>query len=327
MPQTPPFRGQSRGPRQRFTANAQRALSKARDSQTMTHSRNRYLAPLVVLAAALVAAGSAYAASRLHSSSSTPGAAGSLSATSISSNGGGHTFGGPAGDHRGRHGDELAAAATYLGVTQAALTTQLQAGKTLAQVAGATDGKTVAGLIDALVAAEKTELAAAVSAGEITQAQADQMASTLTAHVTAEVNGTRPARGPGGPGGPGFGHGGHGDELTAAATYLGVTETALTTQLQAGKTLVQVADATSGKSAAGLIDALVAAEKVELAAAVKAGTITQAQSDQIATTLKARFTALANGTRPAHGSRHDGLRQGFAPRGTVPAAPANGTHI
>ena len=121
---------------------------------------------------------------------------------------------------------------------------------------------------------------------------------------------------------------GCGDELTAAATYLGVTETAIMTQLQSGKTLAQVAAATSGKSAAGLIDALVAAEKTELATAVKAGTITQAQSDQIATTLNYRFTALVNGTRPARDGRHDGtLRPGFAPRGTVPAAPASGTHI
>ena len=292
----------------------------------MTHSRNKYV-PLVVLAAASIAAGSAYAASKLHGSSS-PSTAGPLSATPISS-GGGRTFGGNGGDHHGR-GDDLAAAATYLGVTQADLLTSLQSGKTLAQVAAATNGKSVAGLIDALVAAEKTELAAAVTAGRLTQAQADQIATGLTAHVTAEVNGTRPAHGPGG---PGFGRGGHGDELTAAATYLGVTESALTTQLQAGKTLAQVADATSGKSAAGLIDALVAAEKTELAAAVKAGTITQAQSDQIATTLKTRFTALVNGTRPPYDGRHDGaLRPGFAPRGaapggTVPAAPPTGTHI
>jgi hypothetical protein len=293
----------------------------------MTHSRNRYV-PLVVLAAASIAAGSAYAASKLHGSSS-PSTAGPLSATPISS-GGGRTFGGNADDHHGRRGNDLAAAATYLGVSQADLLTSLQSGKTLAQVADATSGKSAAGLIDALVAAEKTELAAAVTAGRLTQAQSDQIATGLTARVTAQVNGTRPARGPGG---PGFGHGAGGDELTAAATYLGVTESALTTQLQAGKTLAQVADATSGKSAAGLIDALVAAEKTELAAAVTAGTITQAQSDQIATTLKARFTALVNGTRPAHDGRHDGaLRPGFAPRGTAPggtppAAPATGTHI
>jgi len=285
----------------------------------MTHSRNRQLAPLAVLAAAAIAAGSAYAASRLHNSSPTSGAAGPLAGTPISSDGSGHTFGGQDGDHHGRGGDDLAAAATYLGVTQADLLTSLQSGKTLAQVAGATSGKSVAGLIDALVAAEKTELAAAVTAGRLTQAQADQITSGLTAHVTAEVNSTAH-----GPGGPGLGHGPGCDELTAAATYLGVTPAALGAQLQAGKTLAQVADATSGKSAAGLVDALVAAEKTELAAAVTAGRLTQAQSDQIATTLKARFTALVNGTMPAHDGRDGPLRPGFVPRGTAPAA---GTHI
>ena len=289
----------------------------------MTQSRNKHLAPLAVFAAALIAAGSAYAATRLHGSSRA--AVGTASGTPISSSSGSTAQGGGPGpgDHHGGRGDDLAAAATYLGITQANLLTSLQSGKTLAQVTAATDGKTVAGLIDALVAAEKTELAAAVTAGEITQAQADQMTTTLKAHVTAEVNGTRPARGAGGPGGPGHGPGG-GDELTAAAKYLGVTEAALTTQLEAGKTLAQVATATSGKSTAGLIDALVAAEKVELAAAVTAGTITQAQSDQIATTLTARFTALVNATRPAHdGHGAPGLRPGF--RAATP--PATGTHI
>jgi hypothetical protein len=281
----------------------------------MTHSKRRLIAPIAVLAAALIGAATAYAAGRFHGSSSSPGAAGPLSATLVvSSNSGAHD---PGGDHRGGGGDDLAAAATYLGIPQADLLTSLQSGKTLAQVAGATSGKTVAGLIDALVAAEKTELAAAVTAGRITQAQADQAAAGLTAHVTAEVNATEPARSPGGPGGHGH-HGRGGDDFTAAATYLGLTETALATQLQAGKTLAQVADATSGKSASGLIDALVAHETTELDAAVKAGQITQAQRDVLVSTLKARFTALANGTRPAHDESH-------APRNST--APQGSTHI
>lgn len=293
----------------------------------MTTSRKRQLAPLAVLAAALIAAGSAYAATKLHRSSASPGAAGALSATPISSNNGStsHADGPGSGGRHGGGGDELTAAAGYLGVTEPNLLTSLQSGKTLAQVAGATSGKSVSGLIDALVAAEKTELAAAVTAGRITQAQADQVTPTLTARFTAYVNGTRPA---GGHDGPGFGHHGGpggGDELTAAAGYLGVTETALLTQLQAGKTLAQVADATSGKSTAGLVAALVAAEKTELTTAVKAGTITQAQSDQIASTLTARFTALVNGTRPAHDDHGQGLRQGFKSR-TAPAS-SSGTHI
>ena len=178
--------------------------------------------------------------------------------------------------------------------------TQLEAGKTLAQVADATSGKSAAGLVDALVAAEKTEIAAAVTAGRLTQAQADQFTATLKARFTALVNGTEPEHGPGGPGGHGFGHGPGGDEFTAAASYLGLTESALATQLQAGKTLAQIANGTSGKSAAGLIDALVAAEKTEIAAAVTAGRLTQAQADQIVPTLTERFTALVNGAFQHH---------------------------
>ncbi|MDX6474933.1 MAG: hypothetical protein QOH95_444 [Gaiellaceae bacterium] len=276
----------------------------------MTRQRNRQIAPLAVLAAALIGAGAAYAATQIHGSTpGTPASAGVLSGTQIASGGAATTrgdgHGGPGGRGfgHGPAGDELTAAANYLGVTETALVTQLQGGKTLAQVAGATSGKSAAGLVDALVAAEKTEIAAAVTAGRITQAQADQVLPTLTARFTAFVNNTEPEHGRGGPGGPGghgFGHGPGGDELTAAATYLGVTETALVTQLQAGKTLAQVADATSGKSSAGLIDALVAAEKKEIAAEVTAGRLTQAQADQIIPTLTARFKALANGTRPSH---------------------------
>lgn len=175
---------------------------------------------LVVLAAALIAGGSAYAASKLHGSSSSPGSAGSLSGGSNGSYGG-RGFGGPGGGFRGRGAGDLAAAATYLGVSQADLLTSLQSGKTLAQVAGATGGKSVSGLIDALVADQKTKLAAAVSAGQLTQAQADQLAAGLTARVTAEVNGTRPAHGAGGfggPGGRGFGGGDDGGTPTPGTT-------------------------------------------------------------------------------------------------------------
>lgn len=57
------------------------------------------------------------------------------------------------------------------------------------------------------------------------------------------------------------GHGMMGSQrtcLSAAATYLGLSETDLQTQLQAGKTLADVAKA-KGKSESGLKDAMVAA--------------------------------------------------------------------
>jgi uncharacterized protein YkwD len=196
--------------------------------------------------------------------------------------------------HRGGHGDDLDAAATYLGTTTSDLLTQLQAGKTLAQIAGSKTSR----LIAALVAHEKQEIADAVTAGRLTQAGADQIVPTLTQRFTDLVNGVRPA------GGPGFGHrpgGGHGDDLDAAATYLGTTTSDLLTQLQAGKTLAQIA----GSKTSGLVAALVAHEKTELAAAVTAGRLTQAQADQIVSTLTQRFTDLVNGTfRDRGGAPH-----------------------
>jgi hypothetical protein len=282
----------------------------------MTPSKKIQTGIASVAVVGLAAAGAAVAANKLHGSQAPQTlAVGSF----VAANSGAKS--GTERDHDGpgfRH-DDLADAASYLGITQAALETALQSGKTLAQVADATSGKSAAGLIDALVAAEKSELAAAVKAGDLTQAQADQLAANLKAHETAEVNGTFR----GGHGGPGGRHGrhGHGDGLAAAATYLGVTQSALITQLQSGKTLAQIAEATSGKTSAGLVAALVAAQKTELAAAVKAGHLTQAQADQIATGLQTRVTALVNGTRPAHdGPGHDGGPSGFRPA-------AAGNHI
>jgi hypothetical protein len=85
--------------------------------------------------------------------------------------------------------DDFAAAASYLGITTDQLKTDLQSGKTLAQVADATSGKSAAGLVDALVAHEKSELAAAVTAGKLTQAQADAVTAGLQQRVTDLVNG------------------------------------------------------------------------------------------------------------------------------------------
>jgi F0F1-type ATP synthase delta subunit len=294
-------------------------------------SKNTRFGALTVVAVALVVAGGAFAAGKHHgskASAATGLTVGSFVASSTSTT---THDGGPG------HGpsDELAAAATYLGLSQADLQTALQSGKTLAQVADATTSKSTAGLIDALVAAEQTEIAAAVTAGELTQAQSDQITPTLKARFTDLANGVRPERGPGF--GHGFGHGGPGGgELAAAATYLGLTQTNLETALQSGKTLSQVADATTNKSTAGLIDALVAAEKTELAAAITAGKLTQAQSDQMTTNLKARFTDLVNGVHPAHadggpdgdhGDHRDHGGFGAPPASGSSSAPTTGTHI
>jgi hypothetical protein len=185
--------------------------------------------------------------------------------------------------HHGPHGrgGQLDAAATYLGVSEDSLLTQLRSGKTLAQIANATSGKSASGLIDALVADAKQHFGSNVP-------------SDLTQRITDFVNGVRPSGPPpfGGPRGP---HGPAGFGLGAAATYLGISESSVFTQLRSGKTLAQIADATSGKSAAGLIAALVADAKKQF-------------GSNVPSDLTQRITDLVNGVHP---SRPDGPGRGF----------------
>ena len=100
--------------------------------------------------------------------------------------------GGPGG------GPGLDAAASYLGVTESELHTQLHAGKSLADVAKA-EGKTVDGLVDALVSSAKKRMAADVEAGRLTQAQATAMTADLEQRITEMVQRVHGPRGDGGP--------------------------------------------------------------------------------------------------------------------------------
>jgi hypothetical protein len=113
-------------------------------------------------------------------------------------------MGGPG---HGPFGIGLDAAASYLGITRAALIGQLQGGKSLADVARA-QGKSVDGLQQALVDDAKAQLARAVADGKLTSAQRDRILRQVQEHVADLVNGRAP--GPlggrhewrGGPGGP-----------------------------------------------------------------------------------------------------------------------------
>jgi hypothetical protein len=98
--------------------------------------------------------------------------------------------GGPGGPGRAG-GPGLDAAATALGVETSALRTQLQSGKTIADVAKA-NNVDISKVIDAIVADMNEHLAAAVSDGRLTQAEADQRKANATERATALVNGQRP---------------------------------------------------------------------------------------------------------------------------------------
>src|SRR5436190_913030 len=105
----------------------------------------------------------------------------------------------------------------------------------------------------------------------------------------------------GGPGfgGPGFGRprGGGGlayaDVLTPAAGYLSIPLSTLQSDLKGGKTLAQEATA-KGKTASGLIDAVVAAETKVLDAQNAAGWLTDAQETVLLANFKDQVTELVN---------------------------------
>jgi hypothetical protein len=111
----------------------------------------------------------------------------------------------------------------------------------------------------------------------------------------------------------GFGKFGHGPGfhlhgLDAAASYLGLTEAQLRTQLNSGKTLAQVAE-DRDKSVDGLVDALVEDANEKIDQAVKDGKLTKAQADEIKQGQRERLADFVNNGRLRFKFR-DGNRDG-----------------
>ncbi|GAC1593601.1 MAG: hypothetical protein NVS3B21_14790 [Acidimicrobiales bacterium] len=171
----------------------------------------------------------------------------------------------PARGPRVEGGGRLAAAARALAMTPAELMTQLQGGKSIADVARSKniDPSVV---IDAMV----------------TDAQAH-----LKERITAEVNH------PFAPGGrKGFGHE-RGANLASVASALGLPEATIRSELMGGKSLAQIAQA-HGSTADAVIGALVAERTSQIDSRVAAGTLTQAQADTMKAALKDRVAAMVN---------------------------------
>jgi D-Tyr-tRNAtyr deacylase len=181
--------------------------------------------------------------------------------------------------------DVLTPSASFLGVSVSTLEADLKAGKTLAQEAVA-KGKTADDLVTAVVAAQKTVLDAENAAGWITDSQETSLLSTLTTQITDLVNNGPPV--PPAATTPSL--------LQTASTYLGVSVSDLQADLKAGKTLASVAT-DQGKTADGLVSALVAVAKTSLDAQVTAGTITQAQEGTILAKVTTQLTNFVNNTK------------------------------
>jgi hypothetical protein len=161
---------------------------------------------------------------------------------------------------------------------------------------------------------QKAKIAGALILGGVAGAAILGPISTLAASPaptasSATGSGTTPAatsvpdadnRGHG-PGGPGGGHIEAVTDTSVVAKAIGISEADLQTALQGGQTVAAVAKA-HNVAIQTVIDALVADGQSELDAAVKAGTLTQAQADAEKATLTQRATDQANGT--LQGGRH-----------------------
>ena len=152
-------------------------------------------------------------------------------------------------------------------------------------------------LTAATKAAGNDQIEAAVAAGRITQSQANALKQRIQQ----------------GGGVPFFGHrfGGSGLGNGVAAQYLGISAATLRSELQAGKSLAQIASSTPGKSVEGLKAAIIAAEKARLEKALSSGSITSQQEQERLTNLSSRIDALLQ--RTGGGGPNGG--SGFGPLG------------
>ena len=151
----------------------------------------------------------------------------------------------------------------------------------------------------AIKGAAGARIDAAVAAGKLTKEQGEEAKKRL-------ADGIGPILGfGGGPrgGGPGFGHGGPGHVfggfgLDAAASYLGLSEDALRTQLQSGKSLADVAKA-QNKDVAGLKAAMKASITKRLDQAVTDKELTAEQRTKILAEVDEHIEDFINRTPPA----------------------------
>ncbi len=189
---------------------------------------------------------------------------------------------------KGRRTLPLALAGAGLAVTGLALAPSIASAQT--------DETTPESTIEEAAPSFENFLAPLVADGTITQEQADTIAESLADR--------------------GFGRGHHrhafrAGESEVVTELLGLTEAEIRTEIQAGSTLAEVAEA-NGVATQTLIDALVTEHQEHLDQAVTDGRLTEEQAAERSADLEERVTARVNGEFAANrGSGHG--RRGFGP--------------
>jgi hypothetical protein len=213
---------------------------------------------------------------------------------------------------KGDRPSPLAAASKVLGVTEAELKTELQAGKSVADVAKAKNID-LATVKAALLAEAKAHIDAEVAAGKHTAAEGAAELAKVTSRIdTMLTTAGLPARGPQGMGGH-EGKGGPGKMMSeAVAKVLKLTTTELKTQLHSGKSLADVAKAQS-VDIADVKTVLTSDFTAHLAEEVTSGEHTQAEADAKLAAFKTNLDTMVNRVGPAGGMRGEG--RGHGPMG------------
>jgi hypothetical protein len=173
---------------------------------------------------------------------------------------------------------DLSVASAYLGLTARKLRADLRSGKTLAAIAGRGSGHSANGLLEALVAAKRRQLEAAVRAGTLSRSQQTARLAALRRRADAEVHRAHRAA----VGGVRY--------LAVTTRYLGITAKQLRERRRSGESLAEIADATAGKSATGLIDALVSDRRGSLARDAAAGELDRSEEVKLLSRLRVRVT-------------------------------------
>ena len=225
----------------------------------------------------------------------------------------------------------LATASKVLGMTETELKTELEAGKSVADVAKAKNID-LATVKATLLAEAKAHIDAEVAAGKHTAAEGAAKLAEVTSRIdTMLTTAGLPARGPHGEGGKG-GHGGKGGPgkfMTATlATTLKLTQEELKTQLHSGKSLADVAKAQS-VDIADVKATLTSDFTAHLAEEVTSGEHTQAEADAKIAEFKTNLDTMVNRVGPAGGMKGEGRgpggRHGHGPMGGHGAPAAQNT--
>lgn len=192
--------------------------------------------------------------------------------------------------HHGRRGPSLDAASEIIGLDADEIRDALRDGATLVEIASM-NGVSEDDLVAGLVAEAQERLDQAVADGRVDADRAAEISGDLEEKITDAVNGEF-ERGDRRPGARILRHG-----VETTTELLGIDTETLRTELQSGKTLVEIA-AENGVSEDELVDALVADAQERLDEAAADGKIDADEAAEKSAELEERITERVNGEVP-----------------------------